>query len=304
MHTLDPSLIANFEIENKSNVRVDFVGSRGEFETHLRGGLRSYDIIIADERILEKLSLERLLRYIPDEINTKIAEKNPLYTRSKINEDGKAYLPLYADPLGIAYIKENTQLPSKISWDVLIETDLNPYWRQRIYVSPSYKTQFLISLLATDKEITSSSWFIPESTTKWFKQLRLQNANTDLPLELAFLGQKISAAVIFYSDYLRLKRVVPGLDFVIPSQSTYYDRISVGWASNSVQENLAKKFIQYIYKERKNCAKNVHMLSLETLNFLNSDTHNWILYEDDIPLPKKIEGILKDLSQTPNSPSL
>jgi spermidine/putrescine-binding protein len=304
MHTLDPALVANFENENKTNVRVDFVGSRSEFESHIKSGLRTYDIIIADERILEKLFLNRLLRSLPDEDIPKIDNKYPLYKRSKINEDGAAYLPLFVNPLGIAYNQAHSTITYPVSWDILIRPDKNPYWRQRIFVSPSYKSQFLLALLATQKEITASSWFIPEATTKWFKQLKLENANTDLPLELAFLGDKISAAVIFYSYYLRIKKVVPGLDYTIPTQSTYYDRVSVGWASSSAQEVLAKKLIQFLYSNRENLAKNLNMLSLNTLNFKRSDTHAWVLYEDDIPLPKKIENILKDLAQAPNSPTL
>ncbi|MES2615448.1 MAG: hypothetical protein V4591_08540, partial [Bdellovibrionota bacterium] len=240
MHTLDPTLIAHFEEENKLNVRVDFVGSRNEFEAHMRAGLRTYDVVVADERILEKLSLERLLRSLPDEYVSPADNKSPLCKRSKINEDGRAYLALFTDPLGIAYRINQSNIVYPVNWDILIHTEENPYWRQRIAISPSYKSQFLLALLATQTEITPSSWFIPESATKWFKQLRLQNANTDLPIELAFLGDKVSAAVTFYSDFLRAKRVVPGLDFVVPTQSTYFDRISVGWASSSMQEVFSK----------------------------------------------------------------
>lgn len=304
MHILDPMVVANFEKENNANVRVDFVGSRNEFEAHLKAGLRTYDVVIADERTLEKLSLERLLRALPDENIIKVDNKYPLYKRSKINEDGTAYLSLFADPLGIAYNKENSKITEPVNWDILIQVDKNPYWRQRVYVSPSYKSQFLLALLATQKEMTAQSWFIPESTTRWFKQLRLQNANVDLPLELAFLGDKISAAVIFYSDFLRLKKVVPALEFVVPVQSTYVNRISVGWVSNSIQEALAKKFITFLYNNKETLAQSNSLLSLNTVSFKHSDTHNWILYEDDVPLPKKIDNILKDLSQAPNSPTL
>ena len=305
MHTLDPKIVSAFEAENKVNVRVDFVGSRNEFENRLRSGLRAYDIVIADERVLERLSLEKLLRSLPDEDKSKTDNDSyPLYKRSKLNEDGSSYLSLFVDPMGIAYLNENSTLPNPVDWDILIQTDQNPYWRQRVYLPPSYKNQFLLALLATKKELTPSSWFIPETTTKWLKQLRLQNANIDLPLELAFLGNKISAAVLFYSNYLHLKRVVPGLNFVVPKDNTYYDRVSVGWASNSVQEGMSKKFIHYLFKNRDSLAQATHLLPLETLNFRESETKNWILYEDDVPLPKRIDNILRDLSTSPNSPTL
>ncbi len=122
------------------------------------------------------------------------------------------------------------------------------------------------------------------------------NANTDLPLEFAFLNNKISAAVIFYSDYLHLKKIVSKLDFIVPEQNTYFDRISVGWAANSPQELLANKFIQFLYNNKELLSQKDSMLSLDTFDFKNSNTKNWILYEDDIPLPKKIEKILKYLT--------
>lgn len=304
MNTLSPALVSNFESENKLNVRVDFVGSREEFETFIRSGLRAYDVIIADERILEKLSLSRLLRSLPDSSIVKQNNKYPLTKRSKINEDGAAYLPLYIDPLGIAYNSLQSKIKYPVSWDILIQTDDNPFWRQRVTLPSSYKSQFLLALLATEKEISSNTWFIPEPTTKWFKQLKLQNANTDLPLELAYLGNYVSASVLFYSEYLRLKKTVPSIEFAIPSKSTYYDRLSVGWSSNSVQEALSKKFIRYLYDNRDFLVKNSGLLSIETLTFDHSNTSGWILYEDDIPLPKKVDNILKDLSQSPNNPTL
>jgi spermidine/putrescine-binding protein len=303
MHVLNPDIVAKFEKENNANVRVDFVGSRKEFETHIRGGLRTYDVIVADERILEKLSLERMLKNLSDDVTTKNTNKVLLYKRSKINEDGRAYLPLYIDPMGIAYLKNESHIPEKVTWDLLIQTELNPYWRQRIAVSQDEKIQFLIALLATQKEISPNSWYIPESTTHWFKELRLQNANTDLPIEMAFLGKKISAAVLFYSDYLRLKRIVPNLNFMIPEQNTYYDRMSIGWSSSSVQEALAKKLILFLFQHRKETAHSAGLLPMETRSFLNSPTKNWILYEDDVPLPKKIENILKELTLSSHMPS-
>lgn len=297
LHTLNHGLISQFESENNVNIRVDFVGGREEFEPVLRAGLRTYDVVVADERILEKLYLSRIIRTLPDESKDLALPNSGLFKRSKMNEDGSAYLPLFADPMGIAYNKENSNIPTPVSWDVLVQTEDNPYWRQRVYLPQSPKILFFLALMATQKELNPQSWFIPESTTRWFKQLSLQNANTDLPLEYAFLGDKTSAAVIFYSQFIRLHKVVHNIDFVVPQQNTFFDRISVGWCSNSVQEALSRKLIKYLAIHRNDIAKKSEMISLDAKEFKQSPTNNWVLFEDDIPLPKKIENILKDLSE-------
>jgi spermidine/putrescine-binding protein len=297
LHTLNYELISKFESENNVNIRVDFVGGREEFEPVLKAGLRTYDVVVADERILEKLYISRIIRTIPEDSKPTFPVNNALYKRSKMTEDGTGYLPLFVDPMGIAYNKQNSTIPNPVTWDVLIQTDENPYWRQRVYLPQSAKILFFLSLMATKKELNPQSWFIPETTTRWFKELSLQNANTDLPLEYAFLGDKTSAAVLFYSQYLRLQKVVNNIDFVVPQQNTFFDRISVGWCSNSAQEGLSKKLIKFLYSHSNNISQKAGMISLSATEFKQSPTKNWVLFEDDIPLPKKIENILKDLSQ-------
>jgi hypothetical protein len=199
--------------------------------------------------------------------------------------------------LGIVYDRKDTVLsPADLSWDILVNTQKNPYWRQRISIPNTPKSQLLLALLATQQELSVQSWFIPEMTVKWFKQLRLEGAPENFPLEMAFLGNKISAAVVFSSQFFRLKKVVPDLQFIVPYPRTYFDRIGIAWSSHSVQDNLAKSFIAFVEKNKEDIVKSSYLLSLKTTEFQKTSTQNWVLYEDDIPLPKRIESILKDLS--------
>lgn len=295
MGVLSPRAITQFEEESHTNVRVEFVGSRFEYESRLRAGLRNYDVVISDERILQRLYLQRQLRSLTDDIISSVDPTRPLEARSKINADGRSYVTLMVDPMGIAYNKKNFALKSKFaSWDWLISADDNPYWRQRVFVSNFPKHQLLLALLATGKDITSSSWQIPEPTLKWLQNLKLQSAKIDYPLELAFLGNKIEAAVVFRSDYLKLKKVVPDLKFVVPVKITYYDRIGAGIVSDTVQESLAQSFVKYLNHKRASLIVSDNYLNSNILNYEGSLTKNWLSFDDDIPLPRRIENILND----------
>ncbi len=292
---LTPKIIAQFEEESHSNVRMEFIGSRFEYDSRLKAGLRNYDVVIADERILQRLFLQRLLRSLTDESIVAVKSQYPLDQRSKLNADGRSYLTLLIDPMGIAYNRKSITLKGNdLSWDMLINQDENPFWRQRVFVANSPKHQLLLALLATGKEITSTSWFIPEASLKWLQSLKLQSANIDYPLELAFLGNKIEAAAVFRSDYLKYKKVVPDLKFIIPKQITFYDRIGAAVVADTVQDNLAQSFIKYLKIKRDYLISNDNYLSYKTQSFEGSTAKNWVLYDDDFPLPRRIENILND----------
>lgn len=294
---LSPKIISQFEEQTKTHIRVEFVGSRFEFESRLRAGLRSYDVVIADERVLQRLFLSRLLRSLNDEI-VSLSSNNPslpLQMRSRLNVDGRSYLTLLVDPMGIVFNKK--KFPLKVeqpSWNWLISPDKIPFWRQRVYVSNIPKQQLLIALLATGKELSASSWFIPEPTMKWLQKLKLQSANIDYPLELAFLGNKIEAATVFRSDYLKIKKVVLDLKFVVPNDITYYDRLGIGIVSDTAQEVLAQNFIKFLYKNKNSLINNENYLLTNIVKYDGQDVKNWILYDDELPLSKRIENILND----------
>lgn len=295
---ISPKLISQFEDDYHCNVRIEFVGSRYEYESRLRAGLRNYDAVIADERILQRLYLLRQLRSLNDDVNFSAnqASKYPLQARSRLNMDGRSYVTLMVDPMGIVYNKRNfTNKQSVPAWDWLINPDEFPFWRQRVFVSNFPKHQLLIALLATGKEITSSSWFIPEPTVKWLQSLKLQSAIIDYPLELALLGNKIEAAVVFRSDYMKLRKVVPDLKFVVPNKVTYYDRIGVAIVSDTVQEALAQNFIKFLNSKKENIIVNESYISYNVINYEGSATKNWVAYDDEIPIPRRIENILNDI---------
>ncbi len=289
-------LIAQFEEEGTAHVRIEFVGSRFEYETRLRSGLRNYDVVVADERVLQKLFLQRQLRSFENDGIIKKQNPSHLEVYSKLNFEAKAYVPLLVDPMGIAYNKKNFMLKkNQASWEWLISIKENPFWRQKIFVSNSPKHQLLLALLATGKEISSSSWQIPDTTLKWLQKLKLQSAQIDFPLELAFLGNKIEAAVVLRSKYLKLKKIVTNLKFAVPLNVTFYDRIAVAVVSDTVQDTLAQNFIKFLYQKKDQLITNDNFLSLNTKVFEGSYTKNWVFYDDDNPLPRRIENILNEL---------
>ncbi len=295
---LNDKLISTFENENHVNVRVEFANSREEVLSQIKAGLRIYDVVIGNERTLEKLALNKYLRSIPSTLYPKQELVPVLEKITKLNEEIHYNLPLFVDPIGIAYDKKQTNNISNISWDTLLNTTEYPKWRQRIVVPFSAKGQMLIALLATGHQINIQNWSFPPETALWFSKLKLQNKKNHVPLELAFLGNQIASSVIFYSDYLRLKKVVPNLEFVIPAEGTYYDRIGISLTSNSLQDALSKKFVEFIYKNRSELAKNNTWVDLRTQKFQQSDVSHWYPFDDEAPWSKKLEKILKDLTES------
>ncbi len=295
---LSDKLILQFEQENQVNVRIEFANSREEVLAHVKAGLRIYDVVIGNERVLEKLSLARYLKTLPSSYFNEVKTYENIEKPTKLNQESHFNLPLFVDPMGITYISEQTKKGQQISWDSLLDTTANPLWRQRVVIPISSKGQMLIALMATHQDLNLQNWSFPAETALWFRRLRLQNTQSNTPLALAFLGKKIAASVIFYSDYLRLKKIVPNLEFSLPKEGTYFDRIGIAWTSNSMQEALSKKFIEFIYKNRKNLAENNLWIDLGTKKFQDSDTSRWYLFDDEAPWSKKLENILKELSNS------
>lgn len=254
MGILDKDLISKFEKENNVFVRVDFVINPSDFAARIKSHMRVYDVMISNQQVSDTLSQANILRDIS---------------------------PLWIDPVGIAYDGQVSKIQQPFSWESLIQPDLNPYWRQRIVTTGlSSKEQLMIALLETKEKMTTIKSKLPITTQKWMDALKKQSVDLAYPMELAFLGNKISAAAVFYSDYLRLKRVVPYLEFAVPVEGTFYNKISAAVVASSFQENLSKKLIDFLIKNRKEFSLKNQLVNLDLNQFKGSDLKNWEIYDE------------------------
>lgn len=254
MNLLDKEIISQFEKENHVAIRVDFLINPLDFSARIKSHMRVYDVMISDQQVLESL----LQSHVVHDIS-----------------------PLWKDPVGVAYDSRVSRVNTPFLWQSLIEPEVNPYWRQRIVSTGlSPREPLMIALWATKEKLTSIKSKPTAVTQKWLDALLKQNADVEYPLELAFLGDKISAAVVFYSDYLKMKKVVPDLGFLIPSEGTFYNQISAAYVASSFQSPLAKKFVEFLAKNRKNLALKNQLANTDALEFKNTSTKNWEAYDE------------------------
>ncbi len=247
LRMLDPNLISQFEKENGCEVKVDFVVDDSGVESQLRSDLKTFDLVIADERSLVRLSTANLLKTLPESIQQSKHAKNSLQIKSTFNSEVNTYVPIFVNPLGIAYRPSISIVDEKTTWNALIDNDKNPYWRQHLYIPERLITQISLALLANPVELKNTRR-LPQPTLRWLTHLRSQKALLTQPLIYAFEAKTVNAAVIFYSEYLRHKEYVKDLDFAIPSDGTYFERYGVAWCLSSQQEELAQKFMKYMKK--------------------------------------------------------
>lgn len=281
MRVLDPKLIAQFEKLNSCTIKVEFVSDSAGYESHLRSEIRMFDVVIAPEKSLIQLTTTNLLRMLPENLRQPNAGRTPLQTKTMFNTEVNSYIPLFVNPMGIAYNPEISHIPARPTWNMLIQPEQNPYWRRRVYIGHETSKIISLAILASHEPITNPK-ILPAGAQQWLSKLRTQRAVLDEPLELAFLGQHVNAGVLFYSDYLRYKNIVPNLEFLIPHDGTYFDRFGIAWCLSSVQDKLAKKFIAYMVEHSAQFAKSN---SLYDINYKAPYVTSWKLYDESAVLP-------------------
>lgn len=286
MRLLDPALIKEFEEANHCQVHVEFMSNNSGYDSHLRSELQLFDVVIGDEKSLIQLSTANMLRSLPEELRQKNAiNTTTLQVKNHFNAEVNTYVPLFVNPIGIAYNPNISVIPKTSTWNILIEPDKNPYWRQRIFVSNDKLKQIAIATIATHESLKNKKK-IPENILLWLSKLNQQRALVSSPLELAFLGKNVNAGILLYSEYLRYKNVVPFLEFFVPSEGTYFDRFGIGWCLSSIQEKLAIKFISYMIENSGKFATFNHLIDVNAnIHHTNENFTSWMLYDESEILP-------------------
>lgn len=284
MRILDPILIRQFEQENDCQVNVEFMSNYNGYDSHLRSEIQLFDVVIADEKSLIQLTTTNMLRSLPEELRQKNSlNSNSLQVKNQFNAEVNTYVPLFGNPIGIAYNKDISLISKNATWDVLIDADKNPYWRQRVFISNDKTKQIAVAALATHESLKNKKK-LPENVTAWLSKLSHQRAQNTSPLELAFLSKNVNAAILMYSEYLRYKNILPFLEFFVPAEGTYFERFGIGWCLSSIQEKLAVKFIAFMIENSGKFSKFNHFIDVnenhETVSFTS-----WRLYDESEILP-------------------
>lgn len=300
MRILDPKLIAQFERENECQVNVEFVADKLGFESHIRSEIRVFDVVIADERALIQLTTTNLLRTLPERLKQSNQPHTPLQVKTVFNSEVNTYVPLFVNPIGIAYNSKVSTIPSKPTWNLLIEPEKNPFWRQHVYMTHDGLMQIAIALLAVNEPLINPKK-LPKPAIEWLSKVRAQRALIDDPLENALLSGHVNAAVLFYSDYLKYKNLMQNLEFVIPEDGTHFERFGIGWCLSSTQEKLAQNFIAFMVENSEKFAKSNHLIDIKYKDSISPKIKGkeikspwdgkifnltlWTLYDESVVLP-------------------
>ncbi len=279
---LDSGLVQEFEKNTKISVRIEFVTSPLEFEVKIKSLPNSWDVVIADEQRLVRLFDEKLLKSIPD---STLVPPNlmGLSRRAKANSDGRAFVNLMADPLGIMYLAESKSSKNAIDWNWLVDPSINPQWRSRVALFKDERLNLMIAAKATGSAFPVEIEEQRKGLLSWMEEAKLQGRNT--PFEkvvTSFLANKIVAAVSWQSDYLIASRYVKNLEFAVPSSGTYFERIGLGLVTGSRNESAALEFMKFIHAKRDRLAQKRGLMALNSSEMTGSHVRNWRVFSDDI----------------------
>lgn len=291
---LDAGLVREFESRKQVSVRVELVGSVHEYEPRLRGSPRVWDVVVSDESQLIRLVLARLTRPITETLAVPKAEsKLPLEHRSKINEDGRSYVLLMADPLGLVWKGETRTAKSPLAWVQLANLTDNPLWRSRTLLPSDVRVQFLLALKASGSA-SAANLTISElrPAFDWLKAARQQSRLKSFQPEIDFLANRIVAGAVWRSDFLRMRRLIPNLTFGVPKAGTYFSRFGAAVVADSAQENLANEFVRFLLEKRETLASFTQLVSLTAAAVDESSVASWTLLEDELVLPRAVENEL------------
>lgn len=292
---LQHRLLENFEKEKNISVRVEFVGSSKEFEPRIRATPRAWDLILCDERHLRKLVLSRILKPIPQ---AAFAKQKPatkhLEQFSKVSEEGRLYNVFMADPLGIVWQSNTLGAQPPVQWDWLSDTQKNPLWRGRLQLPTFLDFQYLIALKATKQNLHEPKDLT--ATSNWLRQVRSHIASGTDGLEMRYLTNDIVASVQWRSEFLALRKVVPGVEFGIPQSGTFFERYGFGFVGEVQNESQAVEFLNYVTDHQNEFASAAEFAPLNAEVQNDSPTVNWTLIEDEIPFPASVSAEVKKFS--------
>ncbi|NBX16181.1 MAG: extracellular solute-binding protein [Proteobacteria bacterium] len=289
---LDSALVQEFETTRKVSVRVEFVSSGTDYESRIRALPQSWDLVIADEQKLINLSLSKILRSLPESLSIP-PDGEGLERRSRANQDGRTYLNLMADPLGVIFLKNTLQDSAAVRWNWLVEPSLNPLWRSRLALFSDDRMNLLTAAVATGFKLPADENSETGALAAWLEKAQLQGRMTTLSAAIPkFLTGKFAVGLAWQSDYLHAFQYVRNLGFTVPAEGTYVERIGIGLVSDSRNEQLAVDFIKFMSERRNQLAKSRGLLPLTGHPFAAIPASGWRIFSDDVPRLRELKAAL------------
>ncbi|MEN9808564.1 MAG: hypothetical protein RLZZ488_131 [Pseudomonadota bacterium] len=292
---LDAGLVQEFESTRKVSVRVEFVSSSLDYEARIRSLPNNWDLVLADEQRLVHLSLVKVLKPLPEVIAVP-PDSQGLERRARANQDGRSYLNLMADPLGLMYLRETLTAAAPMSWEGVVAPVVNPLWRSRLALFADERMNTMAAAAATGVKFPVEQVDDARPAQAWLAQAQLQGRPLSLDAMIpAFLAEKYVVALAWQSEFLHASRYVKKLSFVVPQPSTYVERVGVGLVADCRNESLALDFIRFLYEKREQLAQKRGFLPLSVQQLQSVPVAGWRIFADDLPRLRELSTALGKL---------
>lgn len=289
---LDAGLVQEFESTRKVSVRVEFVSSALDYEAKIRSLPHNWDLVLADEQRLLNLSLVKALKVLPETVPVP-ADGPGLNRRARANADGRSYLTLMADPLGILYLRKTLTGAGAVNWDWIINPTFNPLWRSRLALFEDERMNMMTAAVATGVTFPVEQVQSARAAHEWLNQAQLQGRSLALASVIpAFLAEKYVVALAWQSDFLHANRYIKNLGFLVPNPATYFERVGVGLVSDCRNEQLALDFIRFLSEKKDVLAQRRGLLSL---NSSPESVKDWRIFSDDLPRLRELSSAIVKL---------
>jgi len=245
---IDAEYIHEFQKETGIELHISYYENNDELLVKMRTtGGRGYDIIIPSDYAVELLAKEGLLKKI---------DKSKLKFSKNID---KRFLNKYFDPennYSIPYLWETYKIGINknfyknkypvASWKLAFDQNYAPRCivmannpREAVLLAAFYLFGSIDNL---DKEK------IKKIRELLLKQKKWVEVYTDIRSDYLLLSQACPVAVGVSGEIWQATRFDKELDFLIPQEGTFMLIDSISLSVNSKKEDLAYKFINYLYK--------------------------------------------------------
>jgi|GEM_PF-636211 len=300
---LDATIVRAWEDRMKVNVRVDFVTSGAEYEARLRSSPHAWDVVVADEQRLASLFFAKIIRALPASVPgvpapgtaSDTGPASVLWRPGRYVEGERAFAPLMADPLGLAWLGDTRAAKEPVTWDWLVEPKANPLWRSRTALPADKRLQFLIASAQLGFATPPTDANSAKPVMEWLRAARHQARANPLRIESELLSGRAAAAVLWQSEYERVRKLVPRLEFAVPRKGAYVERHGVGLVSESFHEKEALSLLMHLLESRDALAKTAGLVPVRDDPSRNDEFSTWRITAEHLPIVKAVETELEKL---------
>ncbi len=282
---IDPACVKVFEKETGITVKLSYYSTNEELLATLRAtGGKGYDIIMPSDYAVRILAQRNLLKRLDHTQLPILDSLDPLFKPFKIDPEFTYSLPYACEIFGFGvnrryatcYNKEHLN-EQTVRWGMIF-TDLS--------TSISHKQDKLIMVNDPLEAVALAAYYLygPRDDISTDQmghvkhllstQKKWVEAYTDFRPDYFLITGTSPLAVASSSYILRSMRQYPYLDFIIPQEGTFVTLENIAMTAASEHEDLAYKFINFLYRS------SIMAHNVRTFAFLPT-THDVLVLLDD-----------------------